>query len=694
MSDKIQPQHLARKAMLYVRQSSAFQVAHNQESGKLQYAMQARLRDLGFTEIEIIDEDLGRSAAGTVSRSGFERMVAEVSLGRVGAVAAREVSRFARNSREWQQLVEVCRIVDTVLIDQETVYAPRASNDRLLLGLKGSLNEYELDLLRQRSLEARRAMARRGELLVIAPVGYRKSEEQRFEKDPDRRVQEAIRLVFDQFERIGSVRQTLLWFHEHGLQLPAVTPRGEVHWKRPVYGTRLSDAHQPDLRRRLRVRQDRARHALRGRGGAQERSAQAARAMAGADPERARRATSTGSASSASSARSTRTCRSPPVITGAARAGSAMLAGLLRCRRCAAKLTVHYTGSRHDVARYACHRAWLDKGQPRCISFGGTRVDEAIAAEVLRVVQPAAIEAAILAHRDEAKKQDEVRAALERDLEAARYAASRAQRQYDAADPENRLVTDELERRWNQALERVREIEQRIAQHCGTLQEEPAPTMEEFSALAERLEELWQHDDADARLRKRIVRSLIHEVIVDVDSAASEIVLVIHWKGGLHTEVRVPRRRRGQNSTHTAPATLDAVRSLARICPDAFIANVLNRNGLRTGRGNFWTRERVTALRSHHEIPVYSVERRAREGWLNLTQAARLIGVSARTLRLAVEHGELTAEHPLPDGPWIFNRNDLQTEKATAVAARARARHHDGPAIPNEEQGILDLSMT
>jgi DNA invertase Pin-like site-specific DNA recombinase len=174
MSDKIQPQHLARNAVLYVRQSSAFQVMHHQESQKLQYAMQTRLRDLGFNDVEVIDEDLGRSAAGTQTRSGFERMVAEVCLGLVGAVAAREVSRFARNSREWQQLVEVCRVVDTVLIDQETVYAPRASNDRLLLGLKGSLNEYELDLLRQRSLEARRAMAKRGELIVIAPVGFKK----------------------------------------------------------------------------------------------------------------------------------------------------------------------------------------------------------------------------------------------------------------------------------------------------------------------------------------------------------------------------------------------------------------------------------------------------------------------------------------------------------------------------------------
>jgi DNA invertase Pin-like site-specific DNA recombinase len=182
MSEKIRPQHLARKAILYVRQSSPYQVIHNLESQKLQYAMEARLHQLGWHEIEVVDEDLGRSAAGLVTRAGFERMVAEVCLGKVGAVAAREVSRFARNSREWQQLVEVCRVVDTVLIDQEMVYAPRLSNDRLLLGLKGSLNEYELDLLRQRSVEARREKARRGELIQAAPVGYIKTEDQRLEK--------------------------------------------------------------------------------------------------------------------------------------------------------------------------------------------------------------------------------------------------------------------------------------------------------------------------------------------------------------------------------------------------------------------------------------------------------------------------------------------------------------------------------
>lgn len=210
MSDKIRAQHLARKAILYVRQSSAYQVSHNLESRKLQYAMQERLRQLGWHEIEVVDEDLGRSAAGTVTRAGFERMVAEVCLGHVGAVAAREVSRFARNSREWQQLVEVCRVVDTVLIDQDTVYAPRQSNDRLLLGLKGSLNEYELDLLRQRSLEARWEKAKRGELVVSAPTGYIKTDDQRLEKDPDLRVQQAVLLVFQKFAELGAVRQTLL----------------------------------------------------------------------------------------------------------------------------------------------------------------------------------------------------------------------------------------------------------------------------------------------------------------------------------------------------------------------------------------------------------------------------------------------------------------------------------------------------
>src|ERR1700675_1448106 len=196
MSEKIRPHHLERKAILYVRQSSAHQVLHNRESSALQYAMRDRLTALGWSRIEVIDDDLGRSAAGGITRVGFERMVAEVCLGKVGAVAAREVSRFARNSRDWQQLIEMCRVVDTLLIDQEMVYAPRQGNDRLLLGLKGSLNEDELDLLSPCSLSPPYEEARRGQLSLAAPVGLVKVGD-RLEKDPDRRVQEAVILVFD-----------------------------------------------------------------------------------------------------------------------------------------------------------------------------------------------------------------------------------------------------------------------------------------------------------------------------------------------------------------------------------------------------------------------------------------------------------------------------------------------------------------
>jgi DNA invertase Pin-like site-specific DNA recombinase len=632
---------------------------------------------------------LGRSAAGTQTRTGFERMVAEVCLGRVGAVAAREVSRFARNSREWQQLVEVCRVVDTVLVDQETVYAPRQSNDRLLLGLKGSLNEYELDLLRQRSLEARREKAKRGELIVAAPIGYLKTEEQRLEKDPDRRIQEAIRLVFDRFVAIGSVRQTLLWFLEHGLQLPACTPGREVHWKRPSYGTVYQILTNPIYGGAYAYgKTERSTHYEGGEPRQCDRRKPREQWLA-LIPE-----AHEGYVSWEEFERIQRMIGANGLVSGqpgAAKKGAALLAGLLRCRRCASKLSVHYTGHQHDVLRYACHRAWLDKGQPRCIAFGGRGVDVAIAQEVLRVVQPAAIEAAILAREEDTKKQDEVLTALQRDLQAARYASQRAQKQYDRADPENRLVTDELERRWNHALQRVRELELRIEQQVPASDPGAMPGAEEFADLAMRLEAVWSRPEVDVRLKKRIIRTLIHEVVVDV--AASEVILAIHWKGGVHTEVRLPRRRRGQNSTQTAKETVDAVKALARICPDPLIASVLNRNGLRTGRGNYWTQERVTSLRSYHQIPVYSIERRSEEGWMNLTEAAEFLGISPRTLRLAVERGEIVAEHPLSEGPWIFTRDTLKTEAVTKLVVRARARrgHY---AIPIAHQRALDLSMT
>jgi DNA invertase Pin-like site-specific DNA recombinase len=688
MSEKIRPQHLARKAILYVRQSSPYQVIHNLESQKLQYAMEERLHQLGWREIEIVDDDLGRSAAGLVTRAGFERMVAEVCLGKVGAVAAREVSRFARNSREWQQLVEVCRVVDTVLIDQEMVYAPRLSNDRLLLGLKGSLNEYELDLLRQRSVEARREKARRGELLQSAPVGYIKTEDQRLEKDPDLRVQQAILLVFRKFMELGTVRQTLMWFLEHGLQVPAQNARGETFWKRPVYRSMHRMLTSPIYGGAYTY--GKTEHLVRYDGGKP-------RYLCRRKPREQWLALIPGAHEGYVSweefERIAGAIRENTQGAGAVKNGPALLTGLLRCSRCGRKLTVRYTGSGHDVLRYSCFRGWLDNGEPRCIAFGGISVDEAISREVLRVVQPAAIEASVLASQELGRQQDDILDALHRDVEAARYAAERAQRQYDASDPENRLVTAELERRWNVALQHVREIEERIEQHGAAADASPAASLEELYQLSQQLETIWTDPATSVRLKKRIVRTLIEEVLVDVDSSASELVLTLHWKGGAHTEQRLPRRRRGQCSTQTSRELIEAVGVLARICNDDLIAGILNRNGHLTGRGNRWTRERVTALRSHHRIPCNKRDEQQPQPWMNWTDAAALLDVSPRTLRLAIDRGDISADHPFADGPWVISRDVVEGESAQALKQRV-SRGTRRPAVLDSEQDQTLFSTT
>lgn len=660
MSAKITAEHTRRVGIVYVRQSTASQVRGNLESQRRQYALADHARGLGFRDVEVIDQDLGKSGTSMVGRPGFQRLVAQVSLGSVGGVFCLEASRLARNNRDWHHLIDLCSLVGTLLIDPDGVYDPRLGNDRLLLGLKGTMSEFEVTLFRQRSLEAKRQKAKRGELRVVLPVGLRWTSEGQIEKVPDVRVQEILQLAFEKFHELGSVRQTLRWLREEQIQLPRTSSHrhdARIEWALPTYASLHGLVTNPfyagayafgKTTTKTVIEGDRARTT----GGHLKPMSEWTALIHDHHPgfiswerfEHARRVLD-GNAN-----------MKGLMVKGAPQKGGALLAGLLRCGRCGHKLQVHYSG-KHNVAHYRCRRDNQRSGDPTCLGFRGRSLEEAMEEEVLRVVEPGAVEAALKAAEAVTERSGEQLRAAELELEHARYEAERCFRQYDTSDPENRLVTGELERRWNEGLGRVEELEQRLEPLQEAQVAKADFDRDRLLSLAADLPRVWSDPQSDMRLKKRIVRTLVEEIIVDLSPEADTIHAVIHWKGGAHSTRGIRKRKSGQHRHIATEKTAAIIAQVAEGFSDEQIVLILNRLRLRTGTGLTWRADRVRSYRKYHQLPAYNPEARAEQ--LTLAEAATRLGLCTMTVRRLIGRGIIPASQPAPGVPWIIKRSAL-----------------------------------
>jgi DNA invertase Pin-like site-specific DNA recombinase len=659
MSEKIKLHHLERQAYVYVRQSTPYQVRNHLESKERQYALTERAKELGFGKLMVIDDDLGRSGSGMQERPGFGKLLTSVCQGLAGAVFALEASRLARNNRDWHHLVDLCALTETLLIDSDGIYDPRQLNDRLVLGLKGTMSEFELNLLRQRAREAFEQKVKRGFALWELPVGFIRTEEGKIEKTPDRQVQQAIATVFQKFHQLGSARQATIWFREEQIPIPHAKPGTageEIVWALPSGGRIRQMLKNPcyagafaygKTAARTRIEDGRARQTSRQRKPRSEWKVLIVDHHPGymsweeyTENQRQLEANVAWTGSEGS---------------GAAKSGTALLSGLLRCGRCGRKLQVGYSGRGGRVPRYACLGDRGDRGSRACLTVGSLRLDRAVVDTVLEAIRPIGIEAALKMSEHTQAADDEKRKALELALERARYEANRARRQFDAVEPENRLVASELEDRWNSALAQVAELEARLTAMGEQSEAFTEQQEQELMALSEDLPALWNHPEAPVQLKKRILRTVLVDIIIDTDKESSAHQIHLHWAGGVHTELRVPRGKTGQHRRSADRTVIDLVRELAKVCPDKAIAAILNRLGYKTGQEMTWNASRVVGIRWYHEIPGFQKQ----DGWLTQEQAARELQVSNTVVKRLIREGILPATHVVECAPWVIERKDL-----------------------------------
>lgn len=686
--NKVTADHLRRSAYLYVRQSSLRQVHENRESTARQYDLKRRAQALGWNveQIVIIDEDTGLSGASASGRNGFQRLVAEVGLGRVGLVMGLEVSRLARNSTDWHRLLEICALADTLILDEDGIYDPSHFNDRLLLGLKGTMSEAELHVLRARLLGGLLNKARRGELWIRPPIGFTFDAGRRLVLDPDQQVQGAVLLVFETFRRAGSALAVVRHFMTHSIPWPRriVTGAraGETVFESLEHSRVLHILHNPRYAGAYVFGRSRQRKLVVG-GAAKYRRLPREEwkvLIPNAHPGYI-------SWEEFESNQARLLCNAhsygPDRRKSPAREGVALLQGLVICGICGDRMTVRYEILKGRPApRYVCQRRRIEMAKPPCQSIPGLGLDEAVSQVMLEAATPAALDVALEVFEELRARKAEVDRLRRAQVERAREEVELAQRQYMLVRPENRLVADTLERQWNEKLAQLTQAEEEYAR--ASKAEGPdlsAEAKERIHALASDLPRVWKDPRTPARERKRMLRLLIEDVTL---VRAEKIRLHIRWKGGATTSLERPLALAAFELRRTPAATVEMIRALAAEKPDSQIASALNARSLRSGTGEAFTRRIVWSLRMAYGIP--SLARRFRQaGWLTPGEIAALLGVHYQTAKDFGREGVLRAMRVDDKGSLLFEPPTGPLPKAQpGKRFRDRRRYQECPAIKRE----------
>ena len=689
-SQRITTAHLERRALIYVRQSSPDQVRNCTESRRVQLGLRDRAIAFGWNSPTVIEEDLGLSAAGYTDRPGFQKILALIAMRDVGIIFCIDASRLSRNSPDWANLFELCGYFDTLIADHDQIYDLSIPNDRLVLGIKGTVSELELSILRTRLRLGAESKAARGLLKFVLPPGYTHDPDGQIILDPDRRVHKAIQNLFDQFDRCSSIRQLSLWYRQNSTtfplrklskpctiawQIPSITTLRHL-LKHPIYAgayvygrsrrrveyvegklVKRSEADLPPDQWRVCIHDHHPAFI------SWQRFLDNQDKIAAARPRWAMQDN-----------------------IGPLREGLAMLSGLLRCGHCGSKLRVTYK-SQPASAMYFCDGQIANKGGQRCLSCGSQLVDAEVGRLLCEALSPLAIDAARLAQQrcNQLRTQAAEQAHLA--VQAAQYEADRAFEQFDLVDPKNRLVADSLEQRLNQKLTALQDAKQLLEQ----VQEAHTPLTEQQAQSLQKLGRdfpaLWNHPDADPALKKRLLRAAICEIVVAHQPENQRLELVINWQGGVHTLLHV-KKRRTPRGCKTDPELVDLVRSLASL-DDAEIARILNMKGVTMPRSLRWTQDRVRNFRSSHRIrAVPSAED---EAYLTGKQVMALLCISRNGVLGLLRIGALH-NHQITDfAPWRIQRSEVESE---TVANLVRYLKQTGRLPPKGGCPDGQLSLT